>query len=80
MDQIVISDRTLSKLAEEYTCESGVRNLERVIAAVVRGKCVQLAELYEDGREAEYTPKVTYNDIVDMFGVWFKRSVYPILL
>lgn len=68
-DQIDISDATLSKLAEEYTRESGVRNLERVIAAVVRGKCVQLAELFDDGREGEYTPKITYGDVMDMLGV-----------
>lgn len=68
-DQVIISDSVLLKIAENYTRESGVRSLERTIAAVVRAKCVELAELRETGREKEYNPNVKLEDVEEFLGV-----------
>ncbi|KAI9469627.1 ATP-dependent protease La, partial [Zychaea mexicana] len=67
-DKISIDDQALLWLAEQYTRESGVRNLERTIASVIRSKCVQLADLLEEGQEHHYSPIVMLKDIPDMLG------------
>lgn len=67
--QVVMSDNMLMQLAEQYTRESGVRGLERIIASVVRTKCVQLAELKETDNEANYTPQVTAQELSEILGV-----------
>ncbi|KAG2218486.1 hypothetical protein INT45_011667 [Circinella minor] len=69
IDKIHIDDQTLLWIAEQYTRESGVRTLERTIASVIRGKCVQLADLLEEGKENQYTPTVVLKDIPNMLGV-----------
>ncbi|KAF7722891.1 ATP-dependent serine protease [Apophysomyces ossiformis] len=68
-DQVLMSDEVILKIAENYTRESGVRNLERTIAAVVRAKCVELAELREAGKETNYIPEVKLNDLEDILGI-----------
>lgn len=68
-EQVVMSDAVLLKIAENYTRESGVRSLERTIAAVVRAKCVELAELRENGKEKEYNPVVKLEDLEEFLGV-----------
>lgn len=40
--ELIISDDTLKQLIEEYTCEAGVRNLERTIGAVCRKIAVKI--------------------------------------
>lgn len=72
---IHLSDDTILHLAEGYTRESGVRNLERTIASVVRAKCVQLAELKESEQEASYDGQVSVKDVQQILGV---RSVFLI--
>ncbi|KAI9303681.1 ATP-dependent protease La [Cunninghamella echinulata] len=67
--QIQMDDHVLLKLAENYTRESGVRNLERTVASVVRAKCVALAELREAGKESEYNPKVELADLEEILGI-----------
>jgi len=42
--QITITDAALIRLIREYTRESGVRNLEREIGALIRNAAVQIAE------------------------------------
>ncbi|KAI8144412.1 ATP-dependent protease La [Fennellomyces sp. T-0311] len=68
-DKIAIDDKTLLWLAEQYTRESGVRTLERTIASVIRSKCVQLADLLEEGEEDKYDPKVELKNLADMLGM-----------
>jgi ATP-dependent Lon protease len=41
---LTISDKVLEKLVEDYTRESGVRELDRVLASVMRNQARQLAE------------------------------------
>jgi ATP-dependent Lon protease len=43
-EQVTVSDEALSKLIGEYTRESGVRNLEREIGALLRQAAVRIAE------------------------------------
>ena len=43
-EQLEITDRALEEIIDHYTREAGVRNLERSIAAVVRGYAVKVAE------------------------------------
>lgn len=73
---INLSDDTVLHLAEGYTRESGVRNLERTIASVVRAKCVQLAELKESEQETSYDCQVAVKDVQHILGV---RSVFLFL-
>lgn len=66
---IELSDEAILYIAENYTRESGVRNLERTLASVVRAKCVELAELREDNREDHYTPLISIIDVKNILGV-----------
>ena len=68
-DKIHIDDQTLLWIAEHYTRESGVRTLERTIASVIRGKCVELAGLLEEGKESQYIPTVMLKDIPHILGI-----------
>lgn len=69
LQHIQISDDTILRIAESYTRESGVRNLERMLASVIRAKCVQLAELKEGGEERLYDSRITVEDISQILGV-----------
>ncbi|CAO3673395.1 hypothetical protein G6F70_007544 [Rhizopus microsporus] len=77
LQHIQISDDTILRIAESYTRESGVRNLERMLASVIRAKCVQLAELKEGGEEGLYDSRVTVEDISQILGnVKFEKEVF----
>jgi ATP-dependent Lon protease len=69
LNQVLIEDHVLLKLAENYTRESGVRSLERTLASVVRAKCVALADLRESGKEHDYNPRVDLQDLEEILGV-----------
>ncbi|ORZ16891.1 ATP-dependent protease La [Absidia repens] len=69
LDQVLMDDHVLLKLAENYTRESGVRSLERTLASVVRSKCVALADLREAGKEHEYNPRVDLHDLEEILGI-----------
>lgn len=43
-DQVQLSDAVLAAIADDYTREAGVRNLEREIGAVLRNVAVRIAE------------------------------------
>jgi len=43
-EQATVSEATLHRLAHDYTRESGVRNLERAVGAVLRNVAVRIAE------------------------------------
>lgn len=51
---IIISDRTYAKIVERYTGESGVRSLERMIAAICRKVALKLVE--NPDAKVEVTP------------------------
>ena len=42
--QLVIKDETVLKVIDSYTCEAGVRNLERTIGSICRYMATQIAE------------------------------------
>ncbi|KAG1349726.1 hypothetical protein G6F62_003485 [Rhizopus arrhizus] len=74
---INLSDDTVLHLAEGYTRESGVRNLERTIASVVRAKCVQLAELKESEQETSYDCQVAVKDVQHILGnTKFEKEIF----
>jgi ATP-dependent Lon protease len=60
--QIKISKAAIDKIIDEYTRESGVRNLERQIAAVCRNVAAQIAS------EDIESKSVGVNDIQDILG------------
>lgn len=60
--QIKISDAIIAKVIGEYTRESGVRTLERRIAALMRGVAKSVA------MDENYDPKITANDVERMLG------------
>ncbi|OAD79248.1 hypothetical protein PHYBLDRAFT_154100 [Phycomyces blakesleeanus NRRL 1555(-)] len=66
--QISINDAVLFKLAESYTRESGVRQLERTIATLVRAKCVELVHLTESGRGQNYRSCIRLDDLDSLLG------------
>jgi len=63
-DQVEISDEVLNKIAVSYTRESGVRTLEREIAAVCRSVAVEMSSAATAGK----VKTVTAEDIVAILG------------
>ncbi len=59
-DHVKISRKTLQKLIEDYTRESGVRELDRVLAAVMRNiaKSVAMEEAYNISVQPEELEKI----------------------
>lgn len=66
-DHIKFTRQAIDKIIDEYTRESGVRNLERKIGAVCRGVAAKIAR----GKEKKY--KVGVNEVGDYLG---KRKYY----
>ena len=52
-EQLTLTDTALEEVIDHYTREAGVRELERQIAAVVRGVAVKVAEGESDPRKVE---------------------------
>lgn len=69
LHHIKLSDEATLHIAENYTRESGVRNLERTLASVIRAKCVELANLREIHQEEDYTPIIRVDEIEGILGV-----------
>ncbi|KAK9370539.1 Lon protease C-terminal proteolytic domain-containing protein [Lipomyces kononenkoae] len=71
--QVHVSDDVLLKIAVSYTREAGVRNLEREIATVCRGKAVEYAESLEPvssgAAKKKYNPIVTVDDLETFLGM-----------
>jgi ATP-dependent Lon protease len=67
---ISIDSKTLEKIVEEYTNESGVRGLDKMVAKLVRNRARQIA------MEQEFTVKVKSVDLFDIIGVGRGRTVY----
>ncbi len=65
-----IDKKTLEKVVEEYTNESGVRGLNKMIAKLVRNRARQIAI------EEEHTIKITEADLTIILGVGRARTKY----
>lgn len=60
---ISISNETLSAIINQYTRESGVRKLDKVIAKIVRHRAVQIV------KEEEYTKVIKPADLQEILGL-----------
>jgi ATP-dependent Lon protease len=69
VQQLKIDDKTIVKIITAYTREAGVRGLERRLGAVCRAKAIQYAEKKEQGKDTEYDPHVTIDDLETILGV-----------
>ena len=73
-DDVQVAKEALLKVATGYTRESGVRQLEREIGALVRAKAVEYAEAQESKLSAvedyvvKYQPLVTVADVEKILG------------
>jgi len=68
-DQVVFSQEVVSKIIESYTREAGVRNLEREISSVLRGKAVEFADAKDAGHPEKYDPRLTVDDLEKFLGI-----------
>ncbi|KAK1759383.1 Lon protease C-terminal proteolytic domain-containing protein [Echria macrotheca] len=68
-DQVVFPEEVVSKVIESYTREAGVRNLEREISSVLRGKAVEFADAKDSGHLERYQPTLTVDDLEKFLGV-----------
>ncbi|MFN8285783.1 MAG: endopeptidase La [Chitinophagales bacterium] len=69
--QVQITDKVLERLIEEYTKESGVRELDRQLAAVMRNTAKKVA------LEEEYNPSIKGEDLSKILGPEkFDKSIY----
>lgn len=68
---VAISDKVLETVIEEHTKESGVRELDRVIAAIMRKIAKKVAT------EEEYDKNLKTDNIIDILGPpKFDKSIY----
>lgn len=65
-----IDKKILEKVVEEYTNESGVRGLDKMVAKLVRNRARQIA------LEEEYTVKISAEDLTKVLGVGRARTKY----
>ena len=69
--QLTFDQKSIKKIIEDYTRESGVRNLERKIGSVVRDAAKNIA------MEEEYHPKVTPAEVRSILGAEvFDKELY----
>lgn len=67
---ISIPKPVLTKLIEEYTRESGVRGLDKMVAKLVRNRARQIA------MEEEFTPKISLEDLYKILGPGHPKTKY----
>ncbi|MFM8243689.1 MAG: endopeptidase La, partial [Crocinitomicaceae bacterium] len=67
---ISMDKKTIESLIEEYTNESGVRGLDKVVAKLVRNRARQIA------MEEAYEEKITSADLFTYLGAGRKRTKY----
>lgn len=68
--QITMDKKVIEKIIEEYTNESGVRGLDKVVAKVVRNRARQIA------MDQEYNVKVTVDDLFGILGAGRGKTKY----
>lgn len=66
--QVKLTDKQIAWLVEHYTHESGVRNLERLIAKLVRSKAREVAEHLDGKRSDAPKPGFTEEDFLRILG------------
>ena len=69
-NDISVDRTTIEKIIEEYTNESGVRGLDKIIAKIVRNRARQIA------MEQEFDPKVKPQDLFEILGAGRERKKY----
>lgn len=67
---ITIDNKVLEKLIEEYTNESGVRSLSKMIAKLVRNRARQIA------MDEKFDVKIKMEDLFDVIGAGRGRTKY----
>lgn len=72
--QVDISDETILKIISQYTREAGVRNLEREIGAICRGKAVELLGAETRGNLDDYISTVRVQDLEKYLGLESYKS------
>lgn len=60
--QVILSDKIIERLVDDYTSESGVRNLEKQIASVIRSTAKSVA------LEEKYNPKISEEQLRKILG------------
>lgn len=68
--QISIDKKVLEKLVEEYTNESGVRGLDKMVAKLVRNRARQIA------MDQPFSPKIEIGELKDILGAGRGRTKY----
>jgi ATP-dependent Lon protease len=68
-DQVIFTEEVVSKIIESYTREAGVRNLEREISSVLRGKAVEFADAKDEGHPEKYNPRLSVDDLERFLGI-----------
>ena len=68
--ELSIDKKTIEKIVENYTNESGVRGLDKQLAKVARHRARQVAI------EEKYDTKVTMDDLHDILGAGRERTKY----
>jgi len=70
-EEVVFSKKAIAKLIDDYTRESGVRNLERKIGAIVRNIAKSIA------METEYEKAITPEKVIGILGVeFYDKEIY----
>lgn len=59
---VILEDHVIEKVVQDYTRESGVRNLERVIGSIMRAVAVKKAS------NIEYNARLNYEEVEKMLG------------
>ncbi|TNE70602.1 MAG: endopeptidase La [Bacteroidetes bacterium] len=67
---ISLDKRVLEKIIEDYTSESGVRGLNKVVAKIVRNRARQIA------MEESFNAKITVDDLFDILGAGREKTKY----
>lgn len=68
--QLTIEKKTIERIVENYTNESGVRGLDKQMARVARNRAKQIA------MDEEYKVKVTIDDLTKILGPGRERTKY----
>lgn len=67
---ISLDKRAIEKIIEDYTSESGVRGLNKVVAKIVRNRARQIA------MEEEFNVKVSVDDLFEILGAGREKAKY----
>lgn len=70
-EDVAFSKKAIAKIIDDYTRESGVRNLERKIGAIIRNTAKSIA------METEYEKAITPGKVIDILGVeFYDKEIY----